>query len=200
MLAQVVPVIAPLLGVNTMLISILAGIKLAALRERFIAPFTIVRAMPNMPVALGRGVVGLVGEDREAAEAAGLGALMARLGLAEWMENEAQFDAVTALSGSGPAFVYRFIDAMAASGAALGLPAEQALRMALATVDGAAGAALASSHTPGELARQIASPGGTTERGLDVLDGDRALASLVTATLRAAADRSKEMSAIASES
>jgi pyrroline-5-carboxylate reductase len=197
MLDQVVPLIAPRLGVGTLLVSILAGIKLAALRERFVAPHNIVRAMPNMPVALGRGVVALVGENRDAAETAGLTSLMERLGLAEWMESEGQFDAVTALSGSGPAFVYRFIDAMAASGAALGLPPEQALRMALATVDGAAGAALASPNTPGELARQVASPGGTTERGLSVLDEDGALATLVRNTLRAAAERSKEMAALA---
>jgi pyrroline-5-carboxylate reductase len=190
-------IIAPLLGVNTMLVSILAGIKLAPLRERFIAPQTIVRAMPNMPVLLGKGVVALCGEDQAAAEAAGLGKLMDQLGLAEWMAGEGQFDAVTALSGSGPAFVYRFIDALAAGGAALGLPPEQALRMALAMTEGAAANAAITDVSPGELARRVASPGGTTERGLDVLDADRALASLVTATLRAAAERSKEMASLA---
>jgi pyrroline-5-carboxylate reductase len=197
MLDTVVPAIAPRLGVGTSIISILAGIKLSALRERFVAPHNIIRAMPNMPVALGRGVVALAAENRDAAEKSGVTALMERLGLAEWLDGEAQLDAVTALSGSGPAFVYRFIDAMAASGAALGLPPEQALRMALATVDGAAGAALVSPHTPGELARQVASPGGTTERGLSVLDEDGALATLVRHTLRAAAERSKEMAALA---
>ena len=197
MLEQIVPQIAPLLEVNTVLVSILAGIKLAALRERFVAPHVIIRAVPNMPVALGRGVVALVADDQAAAERAGLTALMARLGLVEWMESEAQLDAVTALSGSGPAFVYRFIDSMAASGAALGLPPEQALRMALATVDGAAGTASASTDTPGELARKVASPGGTTERGLSVLDEDGALATLVRNTLRAAAERSRELAALA---
>jgi pyrroline-5-carboxylate reductase len=197
LLDLITPVIAPLLGVNSILISILAGIKLAPLRERFTHPHIIIRAMPNMPVALGKGVVALCTEDRPAAEAAGVGALMAPLGLTEWMDAETQFDAVTALSGSGPAFVYRFIDALAAGGAALGLAPEQALRMALAMTEGAAASAAAASVSPGELARQVASPGGTTERGLDVLDEDRALASLVTATLRAAADRSKEMAALA---
>ena len=104
-LDQIVPQVAALMGVNTVLISILAGIKLAALRERFVAPHVIIRAVPNMPVALGRGVVALVADDQAAAEQAGLTALMARLGLVEWMESEAQLDAVTALSGSGPAFV-----------------------------------------------------------------------------------------------
>lgn len=196
LLDQVVPLIAPLIGSNTVVVSILAGIKLSSLRECFSGAHVIVRAMPNMPVALGRGVVALVSDDRGAAEAAGITDLMTRLGLCEWMESESLFDGVTALSGSGPAFVYRFIDAMAASGAALGLPPEQALRMALATVDGAAGAALVSTDTPGELARKVASPGGTTERGLAVLDEDGALATLVRNTLRAAAERSKEMAAL----
>ena len=197
LLDQIAPQIAAFVGDNTVVVSILAGIKLASLREYFSSAHAIVRAMPNMPVALGRGVVALVSDERAAAEAAGITDLMRRLGLCEWMESEALFDAVTALSGSGPAFVYRFIDAMAASGAALGLPPEQALRMALATVEGAAGAALASNDTPGELARKVASPGGTTERGLSVLDEDGALATLVRNTLRATAERSKEMAALA---
>lgn len=192
-LVEVAPRIAGYLGVNTMLVSILAGIRLTELRKHFIAPHTIVRAMPNMPVEIGQGVVGLLSENRDAAEDAGLTTFMARLGLAEWIEDENHFDAMTALSGSGPAFVYRFIDALGAGGTAIGLPADQALRMALATVNGAAQVASAADISPGELARKVASPGGTTQRGLDVLDEDRALNALITATLRAAAERSREM-------
>jgi pyrroline-5-carboxylate reductase len=100
---------------------------------------------------------------------------------------------VTALAGSGPAFVYRFLDALAAGAASLGLEPGQAQRLALATVEGAALLAAASPHSPGELARRVASPGGTTQAGLDVLDRDGALAGLVEATIKAAADRSAEM-------
>ena len=104
-------------------------------------------------------------------------------------------DLVTALAGSGPAFVYRFIDALACGATELGLPAEQAGRLALAMVEGAASLAAASPHSPGELARRVASPGGTTQAGLDTLDRDGALAGLIEATLRSARDRSLEMAA-----
>ncbi len=123
---------------------------------------------------------------------------MQPLGTPEWFD-EAQFDAVTALAGSGPAFVYRFIDALAQGGAALGLPPEQAQRLALATVEGAGALASASPHSPGELARRVASPGGTTEAGLKVLDAEGAIARLVEATLEAAAVRSAEMARAARE-
>ena len=120
-------------------------------------------------------------------------ALCAPLGHHEWISEEPLFDAVTALAGSGPAFVYRFIDALAAGATALGLPADQAERLALATVEGAGALARASEHGPGELARRVASPGGTTEAGLRVLDEGEAMARLAAATLKAAADRSAEM-------
>ncbi len=193
MLGEVAPRVSSYLGVNTLLVSILAGVRLEDLRKHFIAPHTIVRAMPNLPVAMGKGVVSLISENRAAAEDAGLTEQMQHFGLVEWMEDESQFDAVTALAGAGPAFVYRMIDALSAGGAALGLSAEQSLRMALATVEGAATMASAADVPPGELARQVASPGGATQRGLDVLDEGRALNALITATLRATAERSKEM-------
>jgi len=122
--------------------------------------------------------------------------LMAPLGQSEWLP-ESLFDAVTALAGSGPAFVYRFIDALSQAGAALGLPADQSQRLALAMVEGAGLLAAASGVSPGELARRVASPGGTTEAGLKVLDAGNALATLVEATLRAARDRGAEMAAAA---
>src|SRR5690606_14875623 len=95
--------------------------------------------------------------------------LLAPLGTPERVD-EAEFDLVTALAGSGPAFVYRFIDALGAAASDLGLPKEKAQRLALATVEGAAALAAASPHDPGELARRVASPGGTTQAGLDALD------------------------------
>ena len=106
---------------------------------------------------------------------------------------EASFDLVTALAGSGPGFVYRFIDALAAAAADLGLPREQADRLALATVEGAAALAAASPHSPGELARRVASPGGMTQEGLEVLDRDGALVRLLGETLRAARDRGAQL-------
>ena len=118
--------------------------------------------------------------------------LLAPLGTPEWFD-ESLFDAVTALAGSGPAFVYRFIDALAKGGAAIGLPVEQAGRLAMATVEGASALAAASGVEPAELARRVASPGGTTEAGLKVMDAGEATLKLAEATLRAAAERGAEM-------
>lgn len=176
-----------------MLVSILAGVDTAALARRFDVG-SVVRAMPNLPVAIGKGVVSLHGNGDADARARAEG-LMAPLGLVEWVEDEALFDVATALAGSGPGFVYRFIDALAAGGAALGLPADQALRMARATVEGAAIAAAASDDTPGVMADKVASKGGSTREGLNVLDRDDALARLMAETLDAARRRNAEMAA-----
>ncbi|MDB5696811.1 MAG: pyrroline-5-carboxylate reductase [Sphingomonas bacterium] len=174
-------------------ISILAGVELASLATLIEAP--VVRAMPNLPVEIGKGVVALHGErGAEAGERAAT--LMAPLGLVEWIDDERLFDVVTALAGSGPAFLYRFIDALAQGGAALGLPADQAARLALATVEGSALLAARAEAGPGVLADRVASPGGSTREGLNVLDGDEALPRLIEATLRAAARRNAEMAAI----
>jgi pyrroline-5-carboxylate reductase len=178
-----------------LLISILAGVEAAALAARFDAG-TIVRAMPNLPVEIGKGVVALNSDGTDADARAAAEALMATLGLVEWVD-AARFDAVAALAGSGPAFVYRFIDALAAAGAEIGLPAEQALRLALATVEGGALLAAQSSDAPAALADRVASPGGSTREGLNVLDKDAALRRLLIETLAAAVRRNGEMAAAA---
>lgn len=174
-----------------LLLSILAGADTPALK-RLSRATHVVRAMPNLPVAIGKGVVALHGARDTAAEA-----LMAPLGLVEWIEDESLFDIVTALAGSGPGFLYRYIDATAAAGAALGLPADQAARLALATVEGAALLAATAEVSPTILADRVASPGGSTREGLKVLDHDGALVALLTETLRAAARRNAEMAAAA---
>ena len=173
-----------------LMVSILAGVELATLAPLVDAP--VVRAMPNLPVAIGKGVVALHGAraDEAGARAA---ALMAPLGLVEWIGVERAFDLVTALAGSGPAFLYRFVDALAAAGAALGLPADQAARLALATVEGAALLAAGADVAPGVLADRVASPKGSTREGLDVLDRDDALQRLLADTLAAATRRNREM-------
>ena len=192
-LDEVVPKVAPLLEQSALLISILAGVEQASLRARFPGPRTIVRAMPNTPVALRKGATSLyaedgAGEDRDLAER-----LMTALGHSEWIGDESLFDVVAALTASGPAFVFRFIDALASGAADLGLPAEQARRLALATVHGASALAEASGETPDQLAERVASPGGMTRKGLDVLDSGENLDRLVHATLDAAVRRSREM-------
>jgi pyrroline-5-carboxylate reductase len=194
---QQLDAVAPTLaGVRpALLLSILAGVEEAALARRIDAG-AIVRAMPNLPVAIGRGVVALDGAAADPAARAAAEALMRPLGLVEWVE-AARFDAVTALAGSGPGFTYRWIDALADAGAALGLASEQALRIALATVQGSAMLAADADAPPATLADRVASSGGSTREGLNVLDRDAALRALVTDTLRAATRRNAELAAAA---
>ncbi|KQN02643.1 pyrroline-5-carboxylate reductase [Sphingomonas sp. Leaf230] len=188
--------LAPMRGKPQLLLSILAGVDYAALSQRFAAD-TIVRAMPNLPVAIGKGVTSLytAGASEEAIAAAE--AFAVPLGHYEWIADEAHFDAVTALAGSGPGFVFRFADALAKAGAALGLPVDQAARLAIATLEGSAIMAAEADVSPGILADRVASPGGSTREGLNVLDRDDALVALLTATLAASERRNAEMAAAA---
>lgn len=179
-----------------LLISILAGVEEATLAARFEVE-TVVRAMPNLPVDIAKGVVALHTDSGDADARGVAHALMAPLGLVEWIESENLFDVVTALSGSGPGFVYRIIEALADAGTALGLPADQAQRFAIATVEGSAALADKSDASPATLADRVASPGGTTRAGLNVLDHDNALKRLIHDTLDAAARRSAELAAAA---
>ena len=192
LLDRIAPDIAPSLAEETLLVSILAGVELATLRGRFPVA-KMVRAMPNTPVALGKGAVGLSGT-LAPDDAARIEALMAPLGLVEWVD-EAVLDVVTAVAGSGPAFLFRFIDALAEAGAEAGLPADQAARLALATVEGAAALAAAAGETPHALAERVASPGGSTRAGLNVLDEPDALRALMRETITAAIRRNREMAA-----
>ncbi|HEV2569345.1 pyrroline-5-carboxylate reductase [Sphingomonas sp.] len=190
-LDEVAAEVAEVVGPGTMLVSILAGTKLDALRQRFPGAGPVIRAMPNTPVALGRGVVllhGPAGERRN-----GLEKLFAPLGSSEWLADETLFDAASALTASGPAFVFRFIAALGSAGEALGIDADQALRLALATTDGAAGLALVSGEHPDQLADRVASAGGMTRKGLDVLDTDQALTALIAKTIAAAEQRAREL-------
>ena len=175
-----------------LLISILAGVDLAALGTLSQAQ-AVVRAMPNLPVAIGHGVVALHGADGDDAARQAAEAMMQPLGLVEWIADEAQFDAVTALAGCGPGFVFRFADALARAGEALGLPADQAARLAIATLDGAGRMAGASDVSPAMLADRVASPGGSTREGLNILDDGDALVKLLSRTLAASARRNAEM-------
>lgn len=194
LLADLAPHVEALAGPETVVISILAGVELALLADQFPRAGGWLRVMPNLAAALGKSPMALAsrGLDERGREAAFR--LLGPLGTPEWIA-EQEFDLVTALAGSGPAFVYRFIDALGAAASDLGLPEAQAKRLALAMVDGAAALAAASPHDPGELARRVASPGGTTQAGLDALDRGDALPRLLEKTLRAARDRSAEMAA-----
>jgi pyrroline-5-carboxylate reductase len=198
-LDEVAPGLAPALRPETILVSILAGVEQATLRDRFPIPRTIVRAMPNTPVRLGKGVVGLYGDILDEAPRAHVATLLGPLGLVEWFADEPNFQLAGHLTGAGPAFLFRFIDALAAAGAQLGLAPDQSARLALSMVEGAAALAAAADAAPAELARRVASPGGTTEAGLKVLDSQAGLRELVLRTLDAARRRGAEMGEAARE-
>lgn len=176
------------------LISILAGVEDATLADRFAGP-AVVRAMPNLPVALGKGVVTLYADAAPQSARDAVAALMTPLGLVEWVPTEALFGAAGTLEGCGPAFLFRFIDALARAGEEIGVPPDQAARLAMATVEGAAAMAAGSADSPATLADRVASPGGSTRQGLNVLDRDDALVRLLTETLQAAERRGREMAA-----
>lgn len=182
--------VARLVGPQTRLLSILAGVEIGALAERFPEAAQIVRIMPNLPAALGKGVIALHSSDGPDPATS---ALMAPLGLVEWIADETQLHLVAALAASGPAFLYRFIDALGVAGARLGLAPDQAARLALAMVEGSALLAAQSGEAPAMLADRVASKGGMTHEGLNILDKDEALVRLLTDTLDAATRRSVEM-------
>jgi pyrroline-5-carboxylate reductase len=189
--------IARLAGADTLVVSIMAGVSIEDLRLALPNARAIIRAMPNMPVADGRGVVALVSSDADKADVKRIDKLMAPLGLVQWIESEMSFNLVTALTGCGPAFVYRFVGALAGAAVRLGLDPADADRMARATVAGAAQTLLDSPDSAAEMAGAVASPGGMTQAGLDVLDTDGRLAALMADTLRAARERGKELAASA---
>lgn len=193
MLDDVLPAYAGVADEQGILLSMLAGVELAALRSRFPQAGAIVRAMPNLAARLGKGVTGVMMDGGDAAARDAVDAAMAQLGLVEWLAQEDQFHALTAVSGSGPAFLYRFIAALAKGGTALGLPEDQALRLARAMTEGAGAMAAGASDHPDDLAARVASKGGTTAEGLSVLDADQALDRLMAATVAAADRRSREM-------
>ncbi|MFN3989843.1 MAG: pyrroline-5-carboxylate reductase family protein [Erythrobacter sp.] len=193
-LASLAPGLQGLCAEGVTLYSLLAGITLAQLRAAFPAAVAHVRVMPNLAAAIGKSPVILAETGlSESGRAAAL-RLFGMLGTALWLEDEAQFDLVTALAGSGPGFVYRFIDALAAAAADLGLERALADRLALAMVEGAAMLAARADVPPATLADRVASPGGMTREGLNVLDKDAALVTLMTETLRATAAKGAALS------
>ncbi|KQM18914.1 pyrroline-5-carboxylate reductase [Novosphingobium sp. Leaf2] len=189
--------LAPIVGRETVLLSILAGIEFASLAARFPQAGALVRVMPNLAAAIGKSPIALDARGLDELGRAAVTRLMEPLGTPEWLASEDLFDAVTALAGCGPAFVYRFVDALGSGGVALGLDEAQARRLALAMVEGAAQLAAGSEFSPAMLADKVASPGGSTRAGMDVLDADGAFARLIARAMRASRDRNAEMAAAA---
>lgn len=190
MLAELAPVIYKLMARNTAVISMLAGAETATLGRHF-SGARIIRLMPNLAASIGKSPLGLWSSDLDNAGKAEVENWLSPLGTPVWLSSEAQMNAVTALAGSGPAFVYRFIEALGAAGAALGLPADIAAQLALSMVEGSALLAAGSNENPAELAARVTSPGGTTAAGLFELD--QGINPLIEKTLRAASERGAEL-------
>ncbi|NIJ35420.1 pyrroline-5-carboxylate reductase [Sphingopyxis panaciterrae] len=194
-LGDVASDLAPVVRGDTHLLSILAGVSLADLSARFPDARAQVRILPNLAARIGAGVsaVASLGDADDAA----VTSLLKPLGTVVALADDGTMDLVTAFTGSGPAFVFRLIESYAAAGERLGLSADDALRLATATFGGSTALLDGSGEKPGVLVAQVASKGGTTQAGLDVLDEGGQLVALMTNVLRAARDRGRELADIA---
>ena len=194
MLEAASPHIADLVGPDTLVVSILAGKTVADLQARLPRARALVRAMPNLPASIGRGATGAFANAATSAEQRGTAqALLESVGTVEWVEHEGLIDAVTALSGSGPAYVFHMVECLARAGAAAGLPRDLAERLARATVAGS-GALLAESPLSASTLREnVTSPGGTTAAALEVLMAADGLDPLMEKAVAAAKRRAQEL-------
>jgi len=192
-LDEVAPGFGRLLNEETVVVSILAGVEAASLRGRFLRARSIVRAMPNLPVSIRRGVIALYSDDADDPLRRQLSELAATLGYALWASSEATLAAIGSVAGAGPAYVARFIAALAKAGQRRGLPENLATTIATETVLGTAWLAAATRESMDEIVRRVASPNGTTEAGLAVLDQKGVLDALIGHTIDAAARRGAEL-------
>lgn len=195
MMGEALPSLAALGGGGTLFVSVAAGTPIAAYEAAFGASAPIVRAMPNTPAAVGRGITAIIGNGRATAEHLDLAeALLSAVGQVVRLEDEGQMDAVTAVSGSGPAYVFHLIECLARAGEAQGLSPELSMALAKATVGGAGQLAEDAAETPAQLRVNVTSPNGTTQAALEVLmDESNGLPPLMARAVKAAADRSREL-------
>ena len=196
MMGAALPQLQAIGNADTMFISVAAGTPIAAFETALGAQTPIVRAMPNTPAAIGRGITAIIGNTHAGeARLAMAESLLAAVGQVVRLEDESQMDAVTAVSGSGPAYVFHLIETLAAAGQAQGLSADLAMKLAKATVGGAGDLAEQASEDPAQLRVNVTSPNGTTQAALEVLmDAETGFPSLLDRAVAAAARRSKELS------
>ena len=177
---------------STLVVSIMAGATIASIEQ--VCGGMVVRAMPNTPAAIGRGItVAVAAGDASPAQRAVADALLRATGSVEWVDDEGLMDAITAVSGSGPAYVFLLAEELARAGVEAGLPAELATRLARETVAGSGELLHRSELASATLRQNVTSPGGTTAAALDVLMGPDGLPSLLTRAVAAATRRSREL-------
>ena len=194
MMGEALPAMVALGGGRTLVVSIAAGTPLKAFEAAFGAGTPVVSAMPNTPAAIGQGITALVANAAVSREQRALcGELLAAVGSVAWLDEERHMDAVTAISGSGPAYVFLMIECLEQAAVELGLDAALAKQLAVATVAGAGAYAASSGEAAAELRRRVTSPKGTTQAALDVLMAHPGLRELLVRATRAAAERSREL-------
>jgi pyrroline-5-carboxylate reductase len=182
----------PFVGPSTLVVSIMAGMTIASLET--VCGGSVVRAMPNTPAAIGRGItVAVAAKNVGAAQRALADALLRATGSVEWVDQESLMDAVTAVSGSGPAYVFLLAEELARAGVAAGLPVELATKLARETVAGSGELLHRSELTSTTLRQNVTSPGGTTAAALEVLMGTGGMQTLLTRAVAAATQRSKDL-------
>lgn len=197
MMGNALPTLRALGNGATVFLSVAAGTSIATFQDAFGADSPIIRAMPNTPAAIGRGITAIVGNTHASADQMDMAeALLSAVGQVVRLAHEDQMDAVTAVSGSGPAYVFHLVETLAAAGEAEGLPAELAMALAKATVGGAGQLAEDAAEDPTQLRINVTSPNGTTQAALDVLmNPDDGFPALLRRAVKAAADRSRELGA-----
>jgi pyrroline-5-carboxylate reductase len=195
MMADALPTLAAMGNGDTLFVSVAAGVSIPTYETILGARTPIIRAMPNTPAAVGQGITAIIGNSCASSDHLALAqSLLEAVGQVVRLQSESQMDAVTGLSGSGPAYVFHMIETMAAAGEAQGLSPELAMQLAKATVAGAGALAMQAEETPSQLRVNVTSPNGTTQAGLEVLmDSGTGLSPLMAATVKAATDRSKEL-------
>jgi pyrroline-5-carboxylate reductase len=186
------PALKPFAGLSTLVVSIMAGTTIASIKE--VCGGSVVRAMPNTPAAIGRGItVAVAAKNVSATQRAVADALLRATGSVEWVDDESLMDAVTAVSGSGPAYIFLLAEELARAGVEAGLPLGLATKLARETVAGSGELLHRSELASATLRQNVTSPGGTTAAALEVLMGPDGMQSLLTRAVAAATKRSKEL-------
>lgn len=195
MMDDALPILKPLGNGDTLFLSVAAGRPIKSFEEKLGAETPIIRAMPNTPAAVSRGITAIIGNNHATeAHLKMAESLLAAVGQVLRLENEGQMDAVTAVSGSGPAYVFHLIETLAAAGEAEGLPADLSMKLAKATVGGAGHLAELADEDPTQLRVNVTSPAGTTAAALEVLmNSENGFPTLLKRAVKAAADRSREL-------
>jgi pyrroline-5-carboxylate reductase len=191
--AGVLPALSPLIAPSTVVVSIMAGRTLQFLSGTLKNGQAFIRAMPNLPASIGRGITVAVPLHASQAQRELADRLLAATGAVEWVEDETLLDAVTAVSGSGPAYVFLLAETLAQAGAAAGLPRDLAEKLARETVAGAGELLHRSDLDAATLRTNVTSPGGTTQAALDVLMGQNGLDPLLKKAIAAATERSRKL-------